>query len=112
MPSLRLLVLWTHRLEHARAFYSLLGFDFKLEQHPKGAKHYAAVMKDGVFELFSGGAGQVDNVRLGFGVSDLEMVLKNIESKIVTGPQQTEFGYRAVVEDPDGRLIELYQEAK
>ena len=60
-----------------------------------------------------GGAGTADaTTRLGFAVDDLDATLRSLESAgaaVVTSPRQTRWGYCAVVRDPDGRAVELYQ---
>jgi predicted enzyme related to lactoylglutathione lyase len=51
-------------------------------------------------------------IHLGFAVDDLNVALKSVEAaggRTVRPPQHTDWGYRAVVRDPDGRGVELYQ---
>ncbi|QVQ50009.1 glyoxalase/bleomycin resistance/dioxygenase family protein [Spiractinospora alimapuensis] len=51
--SVRLLVVYTTRLEECHAFYSSLGLTFVPEKHGRGPRHYAAVLSDGcVMELY------------------------------------------------------------
>lgn len=112
MPSLRLLVLWTDNLEMMMSFYSVIGFEFTKEKHGKGADHYSAKLENGAFELYAGRARETHLVRIGFAVPDLDKVLNDLRLMVVTMPTKTPWGYRAVLEDPDGRMVELYQEGK
>ncbi|MFF7655265.1 VOC family protein [Streptomyces sp. NPDC007983] len=92
-----LLVLYTDHLEESRAFYTGLGLSFVREQHGRGPIHYSATLPDGtVIELYPATAKRpVSRVRLGF----------SVEGRAVTPPLAPG---RHVVEDPDGRAVELY----
>lgn len=51
-----------------------------------------------------------NTTRLGFGVPRLdELIARLMEQQVIvlTMPVKTEWGYRAVVQDPDGRKVEL-----
>lgn len=111
--ALRLLVLRTQDLERLAHFYRALGVMFAHEQHGAGALHYAGRLGDVVFELYpSHSAGAVDSTtRLGFAVADVDGLVQALRitgTPIVREPQATEWGYQAVVKDPDGRAVELY----
>ena len=112
-PSLKLIVLKTANLERLHGFYALLGFELVEEKHGSGPRHYSARLGDGILELHAlpQGAAADRTTRLGFGVSDLESVVEAVrkQTEVVTEPKQTEWGKRAVVRDPDGRTIELYE---
>jgi lactoylglutathione lyase len=87
MVKLRLVVLRCEDLERSRRFYEALGLSFVEEQHGAGPRHFAAVIADLVIELYPASATHpVNDIRLGFEVTDVEA---------------------GVVEDPDGRKIEL-----
>lgn len=112
--SLTLLVLKTRQIENLLTFYRTLGIELVEEQHGKGPLHYAGRLGETVFELYP----VTDNdsvdaaIRLGFGVPKLvEMieVLRSGGTLVVSEPKKTEWGTRAVVRDPDGRAVELYQ---
>ncbi|MEU0840718.1 VOC family protein [Streptomyces sp. NPDC005962] len=92
-----LLVLYTDHLEESRAFYTGLGLAFVREQHGRGPVHYTATLPGGtVIELYPATARRpVSSVRLGF----------TVDSRTVTPPLAPG---RHVVEDPDGRAVELY----
>ncbi|WP_236003273.1 hypothetical protein [Nonomuraea antri] len=86
-----LLVVYTGRLAECRAFYTGLGLDLRPEQHGAGPRHYAAVLADGtVFELYPARPGrETGALRLGF---------------TLPGPANE----RRLLEDPDGRTVELH----
>jgi predicted enzyme related to lactoylglutathione lyase len=111
---LNLLVLRTCQLEALKAFYATLGIEFVTERHGGGTSHYAGYVGSLLLELYPlpEGSTQPDaTTRLGFVVPDVDAVLQTVESaggNVVSRPQQTQWGLRAVVRDPDGRAVELY----
>ena len=112
--SLRLLVLRTPNVLTAMRFYASLGFSFKEEQHGKGPIHYSAQLCDGIIEIYPLSEGQtVDTTtRLGFGVEDVEAVTAAAADnggRVVRDGHQTPWGYVAILADPDGRSVEIYQ---
>ena len=111
-PALKLIVLKTAQVESLRDFYARIGFRFVEEQHGKGPIHFSASLGDGVLEIYplSDGAEADSTTRLGFGVTDLASVLKGLGEEC--DPKQTEWGLRAVVRDPDGRSVELYEASR
>jgi catechol 2,3-dioxygenase-like lactoylglutathione lyase family enzyme len=86
---LNLLVLRCRDIVATRAFYEGMGIGllFTQEQHGAGPDHYSAQLDGGlVLELYPA-KGDTDNTRLGFGTGG---------------------GNCRVVEDPDGRNVELH----
>lgn len=113
-PSLRLLVLKSANTEAALAFYTAIGFNFRQEQHGTGPLHHSAQMSGTVFELYPlGGKDVADTTtRLGFAVDDLGKTmnqLKPLNAAVIREPELTAWGRRAVVLDPDGRSVEIYE---
>jgi lactoylglutathione lyase len=114
-PSLRLLVLRTKQLDRLRDFYAPLGVTFVPERHGDGPLHYAGALEGAVLELYplDGDAESCDPLtRIGFAVRDLAATLRGLEAaggEVVWRPRETEWGLRAVIRDPDGRAVELYQ---
>jgi len=109
-PTLNLLVLKTDRMEECLSFYSALGLVFAAERHGSGPIHYSGRTGGLVLELYPrrpDGHSEAA-VRLGFAVDDLSGVLGNVGGPSIS-PEETEWGRRAVVRDPDGRAVELYQ---
>ena len=111
---LKLLVLKTADLPRLRAFYEVLGLHFREEQHGTGPLHFSAPIDGMVLELYplASGAAADSSTRLGFAVVNLHATIVTLEgggTKITTPPKQGPWGNRAVVKDPDGRAVELYQ---
>ncbi|WP_145424788.1 VOC family protein [Symmachiella dynata] len=115
-PTFKLLVIKTHRMQELQRFYETLGCEFVEEQHGRGPLHLAAEIGEAIFEIYPlpDETSPVDTTtRLGFSVTDLDGVvdkLKTGQSEIVTAVKETAWGKRAVVRDPDGRSVELYQQ--
>jgi predicted enzyme related to lactoylglutathione lyase len=112
--SLRLLVVKTRRLEEVRAFYQSLGVALAPEQHGQGPLHYAGQIGEAIFEVYPQQGDEVTDTstRLGFAVDDLGRVLESLRAAgtpVISQAKATPWGTRAVVRDPDGRAVELYQ---
>jgi lactoylglutathione lyase len=113
--KINLIVIKTHQIHELAQFYSLLGLIFEYHQHGKGVFHYSTVLNDIVFEIYPTPKNTAtDNTtRLGFKVENLDILIKELPDKgvkIHNLPTQTEYGYWAVIEDLDGRKIELTEE--
>lgn len=112
---LSLLVLKTKQIPQLVAFYQALGIAFVEEKHGKGPVHFAAAMGEFVFEIYPLAVNQpdsVDSTRLGFRVANLEFVLSQLQERavpILSPMRTTAWGLNAIVSDPDGRPVELYQ---
>ena len=112
---LSLVVLKTRQVDALRKFYGSLGIELAEEQHGKGPVHFAGQVGDVVLEVYplpDDGTPADASTRLGFTVARLAEVveaLKALDTPVVTEPQATQWGLRAVVRDPDGRAVELYQ---
>lgn len=110
---LNLLVIKTAHLEQLQAQYSLLGLSFVYHQHGNGPFHYACEQEDFVLELYplSQQQTQADHtIRLGFEVAKLTPLLQQLQNsswKIVRSIQTMPWGNTAVIQDLDGRKIEL-----
>lgn len=117
-PSLSLIVLRTAEISKSLVFYRTIGLEFIEEQHGKGPVHYVCEMGSMVIEIFPGQPGTAPDRKnagatmLGFRVERLDDILETLRtarSVIITEPQTSTWGYRAVVQDPDGRAVELTQ---
>lgn len=111
-PLLNLIVIRSLEPDRTVAFYEMLGNKFQIEQHGTGSVHWAADLDCLVLEVYP--AKSVDEVdkatRLGFSVEDVTSVLNSLRSsnvKIIDELKESKWGLRAVVEDPDGRSVEL-----
>ena len=113
--EIRLLVLRTAYTKALVDFYSLLEFDFEYHKHPNSPYHYSASINSTIFEIYPLAKDQIEadkNLRLGFGIENFDQVieaLKIAEVTFVQEPNETDFGFMAIVLDSDGRKIELYK---
>ncbi|RBL89987.1 VOC family protein [Chitinophaga flava] len=116
MISLNLLVIKTNQMLEVAAFYTLLGFEFEYHQHGKGPFHYASKSTP-LLEIYPlpQQVSQPDKTtRLGFKVRELDKMVEHLEGRgmpVIARPIMTEWGYHAIVQDPDGRKIELTEQS-
>ncbi len=112
--ALKLLGLRARDLDATKDFYALLGVEFQMDQHGQGPKHYAGMIDGLVLQLYQADEEfQEDHqMRLGLEVSGLEEILSlvtPVRGTIVKALYDTSYGCKAVVRDPDGRILELYE---
>jgi len=113
--ELKLIVIRTSDPERLASFYSLLGLVFDHHKHGNSPFHYGATIGQTVLEIYPLAKGQIEpdkHLRLGFAVENFEKKIETLKQKQVpfaADPAQTEFGYLAVIIDPDGRKFELYK---
>ena len=95
----------------------MLNVPLEVEEHEGTLPHWGATLGDVHFAIhpiedFPDGRTGVGAVKLAFTVFDLAAVVKAIEAAgvdIVQEPTDTGFFVSAMVEDPDGNLVELTQ---
>jgi len=108
-----LVVLRSTDIERSAHFYRALGVQLVREQHGGGPEHFAGQAGRVVFEIYPRGSGDgTAKTRIGFGVGSLATVLSKMEQSggtVVSNPQDTEWGRRAVIADPDGHRVELLE---
>lgn len=109
---LNLLVLKVKDIELTTQFYAALGIQFQAEQHGTGPVHYSALLDDTVLEIYPANSEQdvTTHIRLGFTVQHMGETLDKLKSlniQIKVAPKQTPWGFRAVVINHDGHVIEL-----
>lgn len=114
--ELRLIVIRTPDPQRLADFYALLGLTFEYHQHGNSPFHYGATVSTALLEIYPLTKSQPEpdkHLRLGFSIDDFEHRIAGLKQQQVpfaTEPLQTEFGYMAVIIDPDGRKIELYKQ--
>lgn len=112
---LNLLVIRTENSELLKTQYEYLGFNFDYHQHGNGPFHYSASINDFVFEIYplTKSMDKADNsLRLGFNIKNLELKLDELKKTnwiIVSGTKETEWENCAIIQDLDGRKVELKQ---
>ena len=111
MTTLSLLVLRALDPDRLARFYGAFGLSFRAEQHGSGPLHHACDLNGFVLEIYpaSSSSPRTSGARLGFRVASINEALRacGSEARIVTAPHESEWGYRAVVQDPEGHTIEL-----
>jgi predicted enzyme related to lactoylglutathione lyase len=117
-PLLTLLVLRAADVSRSLVFYKMLGFEFTEERHGTGPVHYSCEVGGVVVEIFPGKPGHTPDRRdsgatlIGFQVADLDQIVAAMKASgatIITDVQDSTWGRRAIIQDPDGRAIELNQ---
>lgn len=113
--NIRLLVLRTGSPEKTVAFYGLLGFIFDYHKHGNSPYHYTTQIGETILEIYPFAKNQTEadkNLRLGFAIDDFDRIINTLKKHQVTfvlEPAQTDFGFMAIIIDPDDRKIELYK---
>jgi lactoylglutathione lyase len=112
--AINLVVLRSRDLERSVSFYSRLGLIFVKEKHGNGSEHYAASLLGSIFEIYPVAANGIDTLgtRIGFTLASIDNAISNLSdfpNSIFTAAHNSEWGYRAVVVDPDGHKVELSQ---
>ena len=112
--AVNLLVLRCKDIEATRRFYERLGLAFVEEKHGTGPQHYAWESDGFVLELYPAAEGQPpDNVRIGFSthlLADLAGDLRHSSGvNVVKQPYATADRLVMLLQDPDGRKVELSQ---
>lgn len=113
--QLKLLVIRSSNPAGLAQFYTQLGCTFEQHQHGKGPLHYSCVIAQTVLEIYPLAKGQVaadPNLRLGFEIEHFEGILEKLIEQggtLIQAPHESEFGWMGIVEDPEGRKIELYR---
>lgn len=113
-PTLNLVVIRSTDLDKAARFYECLGLQFTRHRHGSGPEHLAAELGGCVFELypFSTNGASTLGTRIGFRVPSLDSIitaLSDYPDAIISPPQDSPWGRRSVVADPDGHRIELVE---
>jgi lactoylglutathione lyase len=113
--ELKLLVIRTPDIKRLADFYSLLGLTVDYHKHGNSPFHYSATIGKTVLEIYPLTKSQSaadKNLRLGFELNNFEetiQALKQAGTPFTAEPAQTDFGFMAIITDPDERKIELYR---
>ena len=119
MARIASLVMFTVDCGKTAEFYRAVGLDLGAEQHDEGPLHFAAEL-DGVhFAVYQAeSAGRAPARRSGgssfpgFYVASLDdtaAALAGVAAPLLSGHEEMPWGCRIVVEDPDGRPVEINQ---
>jgi predicted enzyme related to lactoylglutathione lyase len=113
MTSLNLIVIKTDNLQGQAEFYTALGMQFDYHKHGNGPYHYASITDGPTLEIYPLPKNMTKpdhTTRLGFVIERLDALISDLKSRgvtIVSEPAVSEWGYVAIVQDLDGRKIEL-----
>lgn len=107
-----LVVIRSHDLERAVAFYAALPLKLTKHRHGDGPEHYATESGFPVFEIYplSADGQSTTATRIGFAVKEVDQVydrLIALGAQGVSAPKLSPWGRRAVVSDFDGHRVEL-----
>ena len=111
--KLNLLVLRSENPELLKNQYQILGFEFEYHQHGNGPFHYASEQDGFIFEIYPLTKSQTaadKSLRIGFEIENLVSKVSELENSgwiINSSLKETEWGLIAIVQDFDGRKIEL-----
>lgn len=111
--KINLLVIRTAEPEILKNQYEHLGFSFDYHQHGNGPFHYASEQSGFVFEIYplTRSMEKADNsIRMGFDNEDLKTKMDDLKETnwiVKSDLTESEWGVTAVVQDLDGRKIEL-----
>jgi catechol 2,3-dioxygenase-like lactoylglutathione lyase family enzyme len=113
------IIFWSGDVERTVAFYRALGLPIETEDHGDGHVHHACDV-DGVHvAFFAAGDGSTRAPRRGehgagqpsFRVTSLDAAVASLEAigelRVLIDRQPGPWGTRVVVEDPDGRPLQL-----
>ena len=112
------LILFANRLSETVSFYQALGLPLEEEDHEGGPLHFACDLGPIHFAVFEGTSGTPPPFRAGGGVMpglavpSLDRAFETVQAlgaNIVQPPTDYPWGPRMLVEDPDGRTVEIFQ---
>lgn len=113
------LVLFAAEPEKTADFYRVAGIALEEEDHGEGPVHFAAEVGGVHVAIYpAGSSGRAPTIRQGgssfpgFYVDSLDAVtaeLTRLEAPLLGGHEEMPWGCRIVVEDPDGRPVEINQ---
>ncbi len=112
------LILFTPKVERVVAFYREIGIPLEEERHEDGLLHFACELGPVHFAVFAAESGSAPDWRTGgsayFGIAvasidDAFTGARRANAPIIQEPQEYPWGMRALVLDPDGRVVELFE---
>lgn len=110
--QLNLLVLRARRPQALVDFYGRLGVEFVEERHGRGPAHHASRQGSTVLEIYPCAPDGVatTSTRIGFAVANVDETCRRAlesDASLVKAPHDSQWGRRAVVQDPEGHMVEL-----
>lgn len=110
--KLNLVVIRSPDIDRAAYFYRALGLLITKHSHGTGPEHYSSEVCGFVFEIYPLAEGQSPTTaaRVGFVVDDVDSLIRLVTeagATVISAPQDSIWGRRAVVKDLDGHSVEL-----
>jgi lactoylglutathione lyase len=110
--QLNLVVLRSPDRQRLASFYEQLGLVFVQHRHGSGPEHHSCEAGQVVFEIYPllEGTTATTATRLGFAVDNVDVSVERLTAAggiVVSPPQASPWGRRAVIDDPDGHRVEL-----
>lgn len=111
--SVCLIVLRSSDIHRSAEFYRAIGLQLAIEKHGTGPEHYCSRNSSCLLEIYplSDPTKSTQSTRIGFQVTELEKITKNLEilgAKVIQPPAISPWGYRSIVRDFDGHTVELF----
>jgi lactoylglutathione lyase len=113
--EIRLIVIRTSDAKRLSEFYSLFGLSIDYHKHGNSPYHYSTIIGQTVLEIYPLTKSQSEadrSLRLGLAIDHFDKTIQALKEQqiiFVAEPAQTDFGFMTIIEDPDGRKIELYR---
>lgn len=110
--QLNLIVIRTGDMPKLTEFYTLLGLHFEYHKHGNSPMHYSTKVGETTIEIYPLAKEQLSvdkNLRLGFVVDNFDEAIVLLKDNVVVQPAQNDWGYMAILQDPDGRKVEVYK---
>ena len=113
--ELKLLVIGSSDPKRLADFYSLFNIEFTYHRHGNSPFHYGGKIGAVLLEVYPLSKNQLNadvNLRIGFSVDDFDIAVERLKLanvKFDVEPKETDFGFMAIIFDPDGRKMELYK---
>lgn len=105
-------LLTSKNIDTTKQFYEALGLAFVPEKHKSGSEHYSSSFENCLLEIYPETTAKKDKTTFIMNVKNIEYSLKNILNyggKILDDSNINAKNKRATIEDPDGRIIQIFE---
>lgn len=107
-------ILCTENIDLVAAFYAAVGIDLEPERHGNGPHHFS-FRSDVCLEIYPPRIPSDSSMILRIDVNDIDQAMMALADTfkygglVVRGIESLSTGKKAIVKDPDGRIVELFQ---
>lgn len=116
-PFLFYIVIYSCNLVESNEFYSKIGFNVQKHKHGDGAQHLVCENGDVLLEIYplpsSNNHNKTKNIKIGLKVASHATILNEFEffkKYLYIPPKETEWGRKMSLIDPDGYIIDLFED--